>query len=160
MADGKAFDARLTGYWPKVPGLSAEERRMEGGMNNSRGGPLYTLEEAQAGQAPYVSVSGDDALFPWGQLLYIDAYPGIAFRVVDTGGHFRGVPIFEDFASFTKGKFYRVLGREPLDICVASSATVLQRDVRVTAVLGNDMRKEGDPTPVALNLNRFYGQEV
>lgn len=147
--DGTTFNARLTGYWPKQAGLSAAERLMEGKDVNSRSGALYTLEDYQRGGAPYVSVSGDDAIFPWGQLIHIDAYPGVPFRVVDTGGNFRGLK-----------KVYRVFGREPLDICVDSSSTVLTRNVVVSIVAGDDMRKASDRTPATVNYGGFAGQDV
>lgn len=106
------FKARLTGYWPFKAGLSEAERKMEGGKNDRMGRPLMALEQHLQDPAkyPYVSVAGDDAVFPYGQRLTIDAWPNAVFRVVDTGGNFRGV-----------NKVYRIAGYEPLDICQLTS---------------------------------------
>src|SRR5262245_35419159 len=84
------FDARLTGYWPFS--ATSSERRMEGGKKDRKGSPLHTLEQHDQDpqKHPYIAVSGDDALFPYGQRITIDAWPGRIFRVVDTGDHFRG----------------------------------------------------------------------
>lgn len=164
IENGGTIKVRLTGYWPFQEGLSSEERMMEGGTNDTHGNRLYTLEDFQAGNAPYVSVSGDPAAFPYGQRLEISAWPGVVFRVVDTGNHFRGVPVFSDFESYTKGKFYRVAGEEPLDICVASSRTVVPKSgVTATIVLGDDLRPERagyTKTPETVNYDRFFGQDV
>lgn len=119
------FDARLTGYWPFA--ATESEKKMEGGLKDRKGKPLYTLEMHQAGKAPYVSVSGDDSIFPYGQRLSLDVWPGLTFRVVDTGSHFRGV-----------NKVYRVVGREPLDICVDSSKTVVPKEAVATIYPGDN----------------------
>jgi hypothetical protein len=137
------FAARLTGYWPFT--AKASERQMEGGTNDRRGNALHTLEDAQAGRAPFVSVSGDDAIFPYGQALRIDAFPGVLFRVVDTGGHFRGA-----------GKVYRVAGREPLDVCVASSATKVPPLATVQIIPGDTLDKPGR----VVASGKFRGQTV
>jgi hypothetical protein len=164
LTEGATIDVRLTGYWPFQEGLSPEERLMEGGHNDSHGNPLYTLEDFQEGRAPYVSVSGDSAAWPYGQRIEISAWPGVIFRVVDTGNHFRGVPIFSDFESYTKGKFYRVAGREPLDICVASSRTVVPKEgTTATIIAGDDLRPTRDgytKTPEQVNYDRFFGQDI
>jgi hypothetical protein len=132
IARGGQFHARLTGYWPFQRGLSAAERKMEGGATDRKGGPLYTLEQYLAGQAPYVSVSGDDSIFPYGQRLAIDVWPGVPFRVTDTGGHFRGA-----------GKVYRVMGYEPLDICVDSDQTKVPKLATATIASGDHFDKAG-----------------
>lgn len=116
---------RATGYWPFA--ATDAERQMEGGLKDRRGKPLYTLEMAQSGKAPYVSVSGDDQVWPYGQRISIDAWPGLTFRVVDTGSHFRGA-----------GKVYRVVGYEPLDVCVDSSKTVVPKLVTATVYPGDN----------------------
>jgi hypothetical protein len=107
---GINFQARITGYWP----FSArpDEVKMEGGVNDRKGKPLHTLEDVQAGNAEYVSVSGDPTIFPYGQRISLAEWPNVVFRVVDTGSHFTGAK-----------KIYRAVGREPLDVCVASSST-------------------------------------
>lgn len=111
---GGTFKARLTGYWPYQAGLSDAAKKMEGGHNDRKGRPLITLEQHMSDPVryPYVSVAGDTAVWPYGQRIELDAFPGVVFRVVDTGGHFRGA-----------GKVYRMVGYEPLDICVDSSKT-------------------------------------
>lgn len=115
-----------TGYWPFS--ARADEVKMEGGLKDRKGNPLYTLEMFQAGKAPYVSVSGDDEIWPYGQRIAISAWPGVVFRVVDTGSHFRGA-----------NKVYRVMGEEPLDICVDSSKTpVPKKDVTATLFPGDN----------------------
>ena len=122
------FKARTTGYWPFT--ATESERKMEGGTNDRKGKPLYTLEQHLAGKAPYVSVSGDDAVFPYGQRLTLDVWPGAVFRVVDTGGHFRGA-----------GKVYRIAGYEPLDICVDSDKTVMPKTAVAQIVPGDNFDK-------------------
>ena len=105
------FRVRLTGYWPFA--ARPDEQRMEGGVVDRKGHPLHTLEDYQAGRADFVSVSGDYTIFPYGQRIVLAEWPDVIFRVVDTGSHFHG-----------PGKVYREPGREPLDICVASSKTL------------------------------------
>lgn len=144
IASGGTFQARLTGYWPFT--AKDSERKMEGGVNDRKGKPLHTLEDAQAGRAPYVSVSGDDAIFPYGQRLAISTWPGVVFRVVDTGAHFRG-----------SNKVYRVSGLEPLDICVDSSQThVPKTAATVTIAKGDHFDKPGKE----IATSKFQGQEV
>jgi len=147
VASGGTIDVRLTGYWPFVEGLSAAQRLMEGGIKDRKGKPLHTLEDhlADPGAHPYVSVSGDDAVFPYGQRLVISAWPGAVFRVVDTGGHFRGA-----------GKVYRVLGREPLDICVASSSTVVPKDGTTATIVSGDNFAGGK----SVNASNLQGQSI
>lgn len=128
VASGGTFQARLTGYWPFAAKTDAE-RRMEGGIHDRKGKPLHTLEQHLADRMahPYVSVSGDDAIFPYGQRIEIDAWPGAVFRVVDTGGHFRGA-----------SKVYRVSGLEPLDVCVDSKATVVPKTAATVRIIKGD----------------------
>jgi hypothetical protein len=106
------FKARLTGYWPWKEGLTEAERKMEGGTKDRLGKPLIAIEQhlSDPVKFPYVSVAGDDSIFPYGQRVVIDAWPNAIFRVVDTGGNFRGVK-----------KVYRIVGYEPLDIAQLSS---------------------------------------
>lgn len=127
MGSGGTVKVRLTGYWPFQPGLSPAQRLMEGGQNDRMGNPLHTLEDFQAGQAPYVSVSGDQDIWPYGQRLDIDNWPGIIFRVVDTGSHFHGVH-----------KVFRVAGYEPLDICVAGPDTVIDPKLSSVNIVAGD----------------------
>lgn len=145
VASGGAFQARLTGYWPFT--ATASERQMEGGVHDRKGKMLHTLEQHQAdpGAHPYVAVSGDDAIFPYGQRLLLDAWPGLIFRVVDTGGNFRG-----------SGKVYRAFGREPLDICVDSSRTKVTPNTTARIVRGDHFDKPGRE----IALQKFEGQSV
>lgn len=125
---GNTVKAHLTGYWPFT--ARADEKKMEGGTKDRKGKLLHTLEQHLTDPAkhPYVSVSGDDSVWPYGQRISINAFPGAVFRVVDTGSHFRGI-----------GKVYRVAGEEPLDICVNSSkTTVPKKGVTVTVYPGDN----------------------
>jgi len=138
------FDARLTGYWPKS--ARPDELKMEGGLKDRRGNPLHTLEDHQKDPVahPFVSVAGDYDIFPYGQRIVIDQWPGLTFRVVDTGGHFHGA-----------SKLYRVLGHEPLDINVDSSKTTVPKLAKVTIVRGDNF--EGGK---AVASGGFKGQTV
>lgn len=85
---GQRFSSRGTGYFP-------DASPMEGGFKDRLGRPLHTLQDHLAGRAPYVSVAMDSRAFPYGTKLRIpelEAKYGrpIEFRVVDTGGAFRG----------------------------------------------------------------------
>lgn len=91
------FMAKLTGYFPPPEGgyATKEEEEMEGGAYDRIGKPLCTLQEFLRGEAPYVSVAMDFRVFPYGTKLTIPALEEkygkpIIFRVVDTGGAFRG----------------------------------------------------------------------
>ncbi len=84
----RAFRARSTAYYPSNSAL-------EGGFKDRLGKPLRTLQQYLDGDADYVSVAMDSTAFPYGTKLRIpslDAKYGTAieFRVVDTGGAFRG----------------------------------------------------------------------
>lgn len=144
---GGSFDARLTGYWPFQSGLSADERKMEGGIHDRKGHPLYTLEDYQAGRAPFVSVAGDYEIFPYGQKIAISAWPGVSFRVVDTGGHFHGA-----------GKLYRLLGHEPLDICVASSSSKVPTTATVTIIPGDNYESGAVVASAKLKDQTLHGE--
>lgn len=121
---------RLTGYWPFKTGLTPEERKMEGGVNDRMGRPLIALEQhlADPVKYPYVSVAGDDKIWPYGQRIQIDFWPNAVFRVVDTGGNFRGI-----------NKVYRVVGAEPLDICQLSSEVKKPTTAQVKIIPGDTL---------------------
>jgi len=129
---------------------------MEGAPVDRKGAPLHTVEDFLAGRADHVSVSGDYEIFPYGQKILIPwGDKTIIGRVTDTGGHFHGA-----------GKVYRVVGREPLDVCVESSKTVIpDRDATVTIVPGDNLQK-GIPVAtgkfkdqvVAGLVHRYSGQ--
>lgn len=86
--NGQAYSARGTGYYPF-------NNAMEGGYFDRQGARLNTLEDYLAGRAPYVSVAMDSRAFPYGTRMRIPELERkygrpIEFRVVDTGGAFRG----------------------------------------------------------------------
>jgi len=85
---GQKFTAKGTGYFP-------DNSPMEGGFKDRKGAPLHTLQDFLSGKSKYVSVAMDSKAFPYGTKLRIpelEAKYGrpIEFRVVDTGGAFRG----------------------------------------------------------------------
>jgi 3D (Asp-Asp-Asp) domain-containing protein len=68
---------------------------MEGGNVDREGNQLHTLQQFLKSQSEYVSVAMDSKAFPYGTRLHIpsiDLHFGrsIDFRVVDTGGAFKG----------------------------------------------------------------------
>lgn len=129
---GRPLPVRLTKYWPYA--ATESERRMEGGVLDRRGKPLHTLEDHLADPAahPYGSLAGDPAVFPYGQALRLDPWPGALFRVVDTGGAFRGPK-----------KRYRRPGEEPLDVCVKSKKTAVPSDALASPLRGDHLDKSG-----------------
>lgn len=142
----KTLKVKLTEYHPFREGMTAAQHKMEGGRNDRMGKPLHTLEDFNAGNAPYVSVSGDDEIWPYGQRIEIADFPGVVFRVVDTGDNFRGL-----------NKMYRVIGYEPLDICVYSAS--LPRLTTATIIDGDRFGKTPQGmTEVQTDL--FEGQSL
>lgn len=89
IPDGaKQYTAKGTGYFP-------DNSPMEGGFQDRKGNPLHTLQDYLAGKAPYVSVAMDSTAFDYGTKLRIPELEKkygrlIDFRVVDTGGAFKG----------------------------------------------------------------------
>lgn len=120
-----SFTAKLSAYYPG-PYASEEEAALEGGNLDRAGEPLHTLQEHIAGIAPYCSVAADRDAFRYGQLLCIPdlnrryGFP-LEFRVVDTGGAFKGK------------------GRTRLDICVkdqqASYDKMLNSELVIVALI-------------------------
>lgn len=107
-----SFVSRGTGYYP-------DSSPLEGGFVDRRGARLRTLQQFLAGQADYVSVAMDSSAFPYGQHLRIKELEtkygrAIDFRVVDTGGAFRG------------------RGRARIDICVANRTASLDPTINGT----------------------------
>jgi hypothetical protein len=86
---GGQAQARGTGYYP-------DSSAMEGGYVDRKGKKLNTLQDFLEGRAPYVSVAMDHTCgIPYGQPLRIAELEKkygrpIPFRVVDTGGAFKG----------------------------------------------------------------------
>lgn len=115
-----SYASRGTGYYP-------DDSALEGGFEDRRGGPLYTLQQYLAGDAPYVSVAMDlpsgtrgfgnaQGVFAYGQKLCIPELEEkygrpIEFRVVDTGGAFIG------------------RGTSRIDICTANQSASLDSTV-------------------------------
>lgn len=122
------FTSRGTGYYP-------DSSALEGGFKDRVGKPLKTLQQFLAGSAPYASVAMDSTAFKYGTRLRIkelNAKYGreIIFRVVDTGGAFRGK------------------GRSRIDVCTANSRASL--DPVINATLHIDVIDEAggaDPAP-------------
>lgn len=106
--DGDWQAAIFTEYHPDAP---PAEQAMEGGPKDRKGSPVITVQQHRTdkGKYPFVSVSGDlelrGAAVPYGTRIYFGAYPDIVFRLVDTGGRFRGPK-----------KRIRKPGYEPFDI--------------------------------------------
>lgn len=121
-----SFTSRGTGYYPHSSAL-------EGGFNDRLGKKLRTLQQFLAGDAEYAAVAMDSNTFKYGTRLRIkelDAKYGkaIVFRVVDTGGAFRGK------------------GRARIDICTANEAASL--DPTINGTLHIDVIDEtGEPEP-------------
>jgi len=137
---GQTFQANLTGYWPFNPTDNGSSASMEGGTTDRHGSPLYPLEDAISGAAPFCSLSGDPTVFPYGQSLSLDQFPGVVFRVVDTGQH------FWDRAKRGWKKVYRFVGREPLDVCVRNSAQAFTNPATVTINAGDTLNaSKNDP---------------
>jgi hypothetical protein len=86
---GNQTQSRGTGYYP-------DSSAMEGGYVDRKGKKLNTLQDFLEGRAPFVSVAMDHtAGIPYGQPLRIAELERkygrqIPFRVVDTGGAFKG----------------------------------------------------------------------
>lgn len=120
--------ATVTGYWPYHPTSGGSNARVEGGTTDRRGRQIHTLEAHMLDPVahPYVTVAGDYTIWPDGQRLEFEQWPGIIFRVTDTGGSFYG-----------PRKRYRVTGQEPLDVAVDTAATVIDRNQEVTIVDGD-----------------------
>jgi 3D (Asp-Asp-Asp) domain-containing protein len=107
-----SFVSTGTGYFP-------DASELEGGFNDMRGAKLRTLQQFLNGDADYVSVAMDKGVFPYGTTLSIRELNDkhgrqIPFRVVDTGGAFRGK------------------GKSRIDICTANSRASLDPTINGT----------------------------
>jgi 3D (Asp-Asp-Asp) domain-containing protein len=121
------FTSRGTGYYPSSSAL-------EGGFNDRVGKKLRTLQQFLAGTADYASVAMDSNAFKYGTRLRIkelDAKYGraIVFRVVDTGGAFRGK------------------GRTRIDICTANERASLDPTINGTLHIEVIDETSGPPAP-------------
>jgi hypothetical protein len=122
-----SFVSRGTGYYPA-------NNSMEGGFLDRRGAKLRTLQQFLAGRADYVSVAMDSKAFAYGQRLRIaqlEAKYGrsIVFRVVDTGGAFRGK------------------GRTRIDICTANRSASLDSTINGRLDIDVVDERSGPPEP-------------
>lgn len=152
---------RLTGYWPFT--ARADEKQMEGGVfdrkmpsayknqpnsQQYKDHVLHTVEQhlADPVNVPFVSLSGDYTIWPYGQKVIIPWANGrtVIGRVVDTGSHFFGA-----------GKIYRVAGEEPIDVCVNSSETVVPKNVTAQIVPGDNFEHGR-----AVAAGGFKGQSI
>lgn len=122
-----SFVSRGTGYYPA-------NNSMEGGFLDRKGAKLRTLQQFLAGRADYVSVAMDTKAFPYGQRLRIRELEQkygkkIVFRVVDTGGAFRGK------------------GRSRIDVCVANRSASLDSTINGTLHIDVIDERSGPPEP-------------
>lgn len=111
LPDSEWIPAILTEYHPDAP---PEYVKMEGGPNDRKEMPIITVQQHRSDPTryPFVSVASDTRLrganVPYGTRLYLGIYPDDIFRIVDTGGRFRG-----------EKKRYRKPGHEPFDIATS-----------------------------------------
>ena len=134
-----SFTSRGTAYYPANSAL-------EGGFKDRLGKPLKTLQQFLNGSAPYVSVAMDSTAFKYGTRLRIKELEQkygrtIVFRVVDTGGAFRG------------------RGRSRLDVCVQNKSASLDRTINGTLHVEVIDEKSG-PAPVDDTVNNTKGNET
>lgn len=100
--------ALLSEYYPDAPPSMLE---MEGGPLDRMKKPIITVQQHMRDKIryPYISVAADLTLrgeaVSYGTRIYFGSYPDYIFRLVDTGGHFRG-----------STKKIRKPGYEPFDI--------------------------------------------
>ena len=112
----RTYTAHGSAYYP-------DSSALEGGFKDRRGKNLNTLQDYLANKADYVSVAMDSQLaITYGTVVKIpeiDANRGraIEFRVVDTGGAFKG-------KGFTR-----------IDICVATRQDSLDTTINGTLTL-------------------------
>ena len=81
-----SITARTTGYHAVSP--ESPEFRMEGGNQDKMGNPLHTLDAFYRGQVPWVGMAGDPRI-PYGTSATSPQFPGVPFRIVDTGSAFK-----------------------------------------------------------------------
>lgn len=158
MSKNVTVQVRATGYWPFS--ATEGERKMEGGVEGAaswngrrvvdpatgRRVRLRTVEDHLRDGRPF-SISGDPEIWPFGQMVRVAWHEGreITGRVVDTGQHFTGAR-----------KVYRAVGREPLDLCVASKATKVLTKTSAVVVRGDHWDKAGREVAAA----KLRGQTV
>jgi hypothetical protein len=113
--------ARLSEYHPDAPPEAGKKViRREGGPLDRRRAPAIMVQQHRAdpAQYPYVSVSGDLIIegrpVPYGARIYFASYPGLVFRLVDTGDNFRA----------DVNKQIKTPGAEPFDIATAYKSSL------------------------------------
>jgi 3D (Asp-Asp-Asp) domain-containing protein len=121
----RSFVAKGTGYFPA-------NNALQGGFLDRKDAKLRTLQGFLSGKHEYVSVAMDSTVFKYGQRLRIkelnDKYgTDIIFRVVDTGGAFRGK------------------GTTRIDICTANEAAA--HDGTINSKKGLHIDVVDDSTP-------------
>jgi hypothetical protein len=154
MGSGVTVPLRITGYWPYS--ARPDEMKMEGGTTGAAGWPKRRVVDPATGKRvvlttvemhrenpekyPHVSLSGDPDVWPWGQKIVIPWSDGkpIVGRVVDTGQHFTGA-----------NKVFRIVGREPIDVCVASSSTKVIAKTDATVYPGEHWDKSSSDVAYA-----------
>lgn len=132
-AGSPSVKVHLTHYYP-FDVRTAKERQMEGEAVDRKKNPLHTVEDFLAGVSDHVSLAGDYTIWPYGQKMLIPwGEHTLVGRVVDTGGHFHG-----------KNKVFRVVGEEPIDVCVFSRDNHPPKSsVTATVVVGDTLDKDG-----------------
>lgn len=151
MGNTATIKVRLTTYYPTV------NNSIEGGPTDKIGRPLNTIDQFRAGQAEYAALSGDDAAFPYGQRVSIDAFPDVVFRVVDTGGSFSS----RNWAYQLKkplGKLYRLAGYEPIDVCSdypEAAAAGHPTTANMTIYAGDDFASQAPRGVQSLDYSKF-----
>ncbi len=161
------IDVKLTRYYAyDADGNPTAAGGIEGGSNDRLGKPLYSLDQFNRGEAEYVSLSGDDRAFPYGQKVTIDAFPGVVFRIVDTGGSFssaskmyslvRKVPLMIAGAVITTyGKLYRMAGYEPIDVCSDPGGTKVPNTAVMTIYAGDDFASQNPSGLQSLDYSKL-----
>ena len=106
---GQKITIQATAY---VPGMGGKEGKNEVAF---RSGPAYTMEQYERGEVPWVSVAADSESSLQGKFLKNDAYPGVVFKVEDTGSAFKGAGdtrIDIAFADKSKAKSFAAAGND------------------------------------------------
>ncbi len=100
-----SFTTKTTGYWPAPEDQAKAQKwetaaKMEGGDKDREGNliwPDHTIDAVEQKMKSgrlwpddYVAVAMDSGAYSYGTNLTSPAYPGIPFRVVDTGWAFEG----------------------------------------------------------------------
>lgn len=83
--------ARLTGYYPR-DARTQKQKAMEGKDEDENGLPLHYLEDYQESDPEsFVGLAADRSYFGYNDKIVIREFPGVRFRIRDTGGNFNRV---------------------------------------------------------------------